>query len=339
MSPKQFSAIGLAAAACSAVAVAVFVAANPWSVNVNEHSPLLPAVRADAAKIEGIEIGSGKEQLKLALKDGRWIVDSANGYPANAQAVRQLVLSATEADLVERKTAKKDLHKMLGLADGEGGGTARTIRFKGADGAVIGEILAGNARSDVPGTNTGGTYVRRPGEDQTWLANRPLDGTASLRDWVQTKLIDLPTERIETMSLEMTGEAPLAIKRTDDKKSHALAEMPAGKRLKHVNSIDDIVEAASLIEFKSVRQAGSGTLPRKAGQAVLRIEKGLAATVDYFSDGKEAWVTITPSGEGEAKKQAEDLALRTKGWEFEVPLAEINATLKKRSELLEDASS
>ncbi len=273
------------------------------------------------------------------MKDGRWIVDSANGYPANPQPVRQLVLSATEADLVERKTAKKDLHKMLGLADGEGGGTARLIRFIGADGAVIGEVLAGNARSDVPGTNTGGTYVRRPGEDQTWLANRPLDGTASLRDWVQTKLIDLPTESIETVSLELTGEAPLTIKRTDDKKSHALAEIPAGKRLKHVNSIDDIVEAVSLVEFKNVRKAGSGTLPQKAGQAVLRTEKGLAATVDYFSDGKEAWVTITPSGEGEAKKQAEDLVLRTKGWEFEIPLAEVNATLKKRSEILEDASS
>lgn len=339
MSPKQFSAIGLVAAACSAVAVAVFVAANPWSVAVNDHAPLLPAMRADAAKIDGIEIASGKDQLKLAFKDGRWIVDSANGYPANAQAVRQLVLSATEADLVERKTAKKDLHKMLGLADGEGVGTARLIRFKGADGAIIGEVLAGNARSDVPGTNTGGTYVRRPGEDQTWLANRPLDGTASLRDWVQTKLIDLPTDSIETVSIEMVGEAPLAIKRAGDKRTHELTDMPAGKRLKHVNSIDDIVEAVSLVEFKNVRKAGSGTLPQKAGQAVLRTDKGLAATIDYFSDGKEAWVTITSSGEGEARKHADDLALRTNDWEFEVPAAEISATLKKRSELLEDASS
>jgi hypothetical protein len=341
MSPKHFSALGLAALASSAAAMAVFMSATPWSVTGQGHEAVLPALRSESIKISAIEIARGTDKLALSQQDGgRWVVSSAGGYPADTQAVRKLVVAASEADLVERKTAKKDLHKLLGVADGDAGGAARTIRFLDGNGAVAGEILAGITRADAPGTSSGGTYVRRPGSDQVWLANRTLDSSTSLRDWAKTKLIDLPPESIETVSINVTGEAaPLSIVRDADKKSHKLAEMPQGKKLKYVSSIDDVVEAISLVEFKGVRKAGSGTLPPKAGQAALKTESGMTVTVDYFSDGKEAWVTISPAGEGQGKAAADDIALRTKGWEFEVPLTELSATLKKQAELLEDTSS
>lgn len=340
MSPKQFSALGLVALASSAAAIAVFLSATPWSASDQKHEALLPGLRSDSAKIASIDVGRGTDRLKLAQKDGRWVIDSANGYPADAQAVRKFVVAVSEADLVERKTAKKDLHKMLGVADGDAGGSARDIRFADEKGSLVGELLVGNTRADAPDSNGGGTYIRRPGSDQVWLVNRALEASTSLRDWAKTKLIDLPTESIESVSLDVQGEgSPLSIVRETDKKSHKLADMPAGKKLKFVSSIDDIVEAVSLIEFKGVRKAGSGPLPAKAGQVTMKTERGLTATVDYFSDGKQAWITITPSGEGQTKADADDLALRTKGWEFEVPLAELSATLKKRAELLEDAQS
>lgn len=340
MSPKHFTALGVAALASSAAAMAVFMSATPWPASGQRHEALLPELRSESAKVAAIEIGRGADKLALTLQDGRWVVSSAGGYPADKQAVRKLVVATSEADLVERKTAKRDLHKLLGVADGDAGGSARTIRFLDDKAAVAGEILVGNTRADAPGTSAGGTYVRRPGSDQVWLANRTLDASTSLRDWAKTKLVDLPAESIETVSINVTGEsAPLSIVREADKKSHKLTEIPPGKKLKYVNSIDDVVEAISLIEFKGVRKAGFGTLPPKSGQATLKTESGLTATVDYFSDDKEAWVTITPSGDGQAKAAADDIALRTKGWEFEVPLAEISATLKKRGELLEDTSS
>lgn len=56
------------------------------------------------------------DKIALTQKDDHWVIARAGGYPASPQAVRKLVVAISEADLVERKTVKKDLHKLLGVA-------------------------------------------------------------------------------------------------------------------------------------------------------------------------------------------------------------------------------
>ncbi|MEZ5901415.1 MAG: hypothetical protein R3D51_18195 [Hyphomicrobiaceae bacterium] len=124
-----------------------------------------------------------------------------------------------------------------------------------------------------------------------------------------------------------------------DKKTLMLSEIPSGTKLKYVNSVDDIIEAASLIEFKTVRKAGTGKSYPRVGKVTLENDKNLKVAIEYFSDGTTAFVTITPAGTGEGQKAASELASRTQGWEFEVPHEEVSGALHKRADLLEDASS
>ena len=103
----------------------------------------------------------------------------------------------------------------------------------------------------------GGTYVRRPGDDQTWLADRPLQVGLSLRDWIKTRLIDLDVKSIKSIRIEREGEAAIDIKRSDDGTQHELAVMPAGKKLKYVSAVDDVAEAISLIRSSLRRIAAA----------------------------------------------------------------------------------
>lgn len=339
MKPKHFAGLAAAAGGSLLVAVVAYLAAVPWSADeAGGGEPMLAALSSRSADLAAVEIVREKETVKLAAKDGRWVLVTGEGYPVDPAKARELVLAATEARLVERKTARKDRHDLLGLGDHTAPGTsARLLRMLDGKGEVMGEVVLGRPAFDAMEAARGGTYVRRPGEDQTWLADRPLQVGLSLRDWVKTRLIDTDVKSIKSIRIEREGEAPIDVKRTADGSQHELAEMPAGKKLKYVSSVDDIAEAISLIEFRNVRKAGpADALPLK-GRATFETDNGYKPVVEFRGDDAKVWIRITATGGEAAKADVDDVTARTAGWEFEVPMTELNAVLVKLSDLLEDA--
>ena len=156
---------------------------------------------------------------------------------------------------------------------------------------------------------------------------------------MKTQVVDQPTDSIKTASIEVASEPAYTIDRDTDGRTHKLSQMPAGKKLKYVNSVDEIIESASYVDFKSVRKAGkSDALPR-AGKVNLVTDKGQKVELDLRSDGKQAWVRISASGDGDGKKDADAMSALVNGWEFEIPVAKISSLMKKQADLLEDAPS
>jgi hypothetical protein len=338
MKPKTFVTLLGAAVLSFAVAVSAYVTSRPWTPAAPLHGEAaVPALRSAEDKVAGIEIEQGGDTIKLGQKDGKWVVASQEDYPANVDAIRKLLLNASEASLVDRKTAKKDMLGLLGLGDPKTS-SSRLIRFLDADGHAIGAIVAGNSKPDAFGANTSGTYVRLPDDDQSWLADRPIDASAKLSDWVTTRVVDIPTNSIKTASVEVAGQPAYAIDSNADG-SHKLAQIPAGKKLKYVNSIDEIVESASYVDFQGVRKAARSDPLPNAGSVSFETNKGLKIRLDVKSDGKQAWIAITPSGTGDAKKQVDDIAALVNGWEFKIPVAKVSGLLKKQDDLLENTGS
>ena len=341
MKPKQFVILAAAAAVSLVAAVATYLAAVPWTAeDRGPREALMPALASRGSELAAIEISREKETVRLASKDGKWLYESGEGYPVDEAKARELVLALTEARLVERKTAVKDRHELLGLGDHTAPGTsARLLKLLDAKGDVLGEIVLGRPAFDMMEASKGGTYVRRPSEGQTWLADRPLQVSLSIRDWVKTRLIDLDVKSIKSIRIEREGEAPIDIRRTGDGKQHELAAMPAGKKLKYVSAVDDVAEAISLIEFRSVRQSGkSDALPLK-GRATFETDSGFKPSIEFRGNGSMVWIRITATGGDAAQKDVEDIVSRASGWEFEVPQTELNAILVKLSDLIEDVPS
>jgi hypothetical protein len=71
----------------------------------------------------------------------------------------------------------------------------------------------------------------------------------------------------------------------------------------------------------------------------LELANGVTCNFTIRRDGGVAWVTMTASGEGDAKKTADALMARAKGWEFRIPKSKADAILKDRAELLETVQS
>lgn len=336
MTPKQFATLATVAAVSLAAAIVVYAVRSPWTTETVAAGKLFPGLESDLGKVARIAITQGGTTLTLGKEGERWLVTSQDGYPANADKIRALLRALSDATLLEPKTRLATRHALLEVDDPAGKtSNARLVKLEDADGKTLAEVIAGKQRPLNLGTGTGrATYVRRPGEEQSWLAGTDIQGGAGLKDWANPRVFETQTEKIASLTVAVEGEAPYKLKRNAGG-SHELESIPAGKKIKYVNMVDNIVEAASFLDFERVRKA-TGSAGGKAGTVTFETDDKLRIALDVRRDKDAVWVTVEPSGEGDAKKAADDIRARTEGWEFEVLPSKAETMLKKHADLLEE---
>ena len=217
---------------------------------------------------------------------------------------------------------------------------SRLVRLLDDKGAVLGEVIVGKKRFDAFGTNRSGTYVRRPGDPQSWLANADLDASIAIRDWVLPAVLEVPAAKISAVSIEIAGEPLLKIARdaaAGTAPKFALAGEPAGKKLKDNGAADGIARAVSAIDMEDVRKAPAASpVDIKPSMVKIDADGGVSISLRFLKEADGTWLAITATGpEGDAKKTADEITRRTQGWEFKVPAVKAQAILKRRSDLYE----
>ena len=339
MKPRAFAALAAVTLVAAVVAIATYVSQNRWSQAKVSGAALLPGLAGQASRISRVELQQGDKALALARSDEGWTLADRGGYPVKPGTVRALLVKLTEAELVEGKTRNKDRFSLLELEDPTGKDSkSRLLRLKDAQGVVVAEALVGKKRWDAFGGSKSGTYVRKPGESQTWLSNIDLDVSLNVRDWVQAGVLDVPSTKIAKLTVEIPGEEPLVIARdATDTAKHTLLGMPEGKKLKEGAGIDAIVRAVGNIELDDVRKPAAAPAPANdVSTAKIEGDGGLAITLRLRKEGDDTWVSLEASGaEADAKKIAEDIIKRTQGWEYKVPSYKAQAILKRRADLIE----
>jgi len=381
MTPKSFVNLAGIALASALLAAVTFAASNPWGSGKAGGEKLVPTLADSIRQVTGLEIRQGEEAVALErAENGTWSLKSRGGYPVDVTKVRALLVGLGQAELVESKTSKPDRYAALELDDPEQkGAKSRLLRLTGADGKAISEVVLGKRRSAGYGINqTGGTYVRKPGSPQTWLANVEIDAPLAIKDWVKTSVLALDLPKIGRVSVEVPGEQPLKLERPappaapKDAKADANAKTDAakgdakdakapewthppfepaklafvgfptdGKKLKDASAAETLARAVASIDLEDVRKSAAPPAG-DGGASVVKVESaaGLATTLRLRKEGDAYWLTVTATGgEGDAKKTAEEIAARTQGWEFKIPAFKADAILKKRADLIETPGS
>src|SRR5215207_11652452 len=83
------------------------------------------------------------------------------------------------------------------------------------------------------------------------------------------------------------------------------------------------------------RTSSAGAAPKDASTVKLEAENGPTVSLRLRKDGDAQWLTVTATGEGDAKKAADDITARTAGWEYQIGKSKADSLLKRRSDLLE----
>ena len=336
--PHQFTALAAATAVSVLAAAVLHTVGNRWSPGRVEGQPLVAGLERQEKAIAAVEVIQGDKRITLERADAQWRIKERAGYPANPERVRTLLNALAQSQLAEPKTAAKDKYKALELEDPTAkDAKSRQVRVLDAKGKALVDVVLGKSRFDAFGAGKGGTYVRRAGEAQTWLATGEPKAGLELKDWAAATVFDIDQGKIAKITLEHPGEAALVVEKGDGKDAKfKLDKMPEGKKLKQGVTIDQIGQGFASIEMEDVRKLEATPTGDKVSVLRLEADGGMTVTFRLRKDGEAHWLSLTAQGaDGDAKKAADELNKRASGWEFRVPQWKVDQIGKRAADLFE----
>jgi hypothetical protein len=339
MKPKTFVITGLAAVATGIAAVAVYTTHNQWDPGRIGGEKLVPALASGTADVGALVVTHGGKTLTIQSNaDGQWTLKESDGYPADPDKVRALLVKLAQAELVEAKTRMPDLHALLELEDPAGkDAKSRSLKMLDGRGRVIADLVIGKRRWEAFGSGKSGTYVRKRDDAQTWLANAEINLQADTRYWIEPTIFNTQSDKIQRLTLHIPGEEMLKIERgSGDQDKPAFVGFPENAKLKDSSAADGILRAAARIDVDDVRKL-DGPPSGDVSTLSFTTKDGLEVTFWVRKDGDDYWLSLAATGDGDAKKTAENIRKQTDGWEYKISSAKAGSLLKRRADLIESS--
>jgi hypothetical protein len=254
-----------------------------------------------------VSISSATGSMLMVRQTDHWSIADRDFYPAQTPKLRQLFAGLAGLKLRDPRTADPSLFARLGVDDPTTkGSTAVLVKVENTAGDVLAQVILGHSSLRSRGGLPESVYIRRPGEDQSWLAEGKLAADADPQAWLPRDILSIAHDKIADVVVTR-GASRVELAGAGGKFS--LVAPPPGK-------IDDVKvdETSQALENLTLSDVKKGELPGTAeGQAVFTTTDGLAITVTIAKDGKLIWASFAASGPGADAYQ--DLA----GWAFQLP--------------------
>ena len=278
--------------------------------------------------------------MTLARDKDAWTLADRGGYPAKAEAVRALLVKLAEAELVESKTRNKDRYALLELEDPAAkDAKSRLLRLLDDKGGVIAEAIVGKKRFDAFGGSKSGTYVRKPGDAQTWLTNADLDVSAGRAGLGASRACS--TCRGQDRQGDdrdprrgAAGDRARCGRRQQVRAGRHARGQEAERGRRHRRHRARGRRRSSWRTCASRRPAPRRRAMRASSRS--RPTAGSPSPCGCARRARTPGSSLEATGaEGDAKKTADEITKRTQGWEFKVPAAKAQSILKRRADLFE----
>ena len=240
---------------------------------------LLPSLAGELNSVSALTVRKGAAAPVTVHKQSeQWTVAERADYPADVPKLKKLLLALSDAKIREEKTSNPDSYAVIGVEDPS---------QPGAGGTQI-ELTAQNGKHAViVGKSAGeGTFIRRAGEKTSYIVEPAISVEAEPRYWIDTRLLDIPTDKIQSVESKPASGAAYSVHRVPANPSTA---NPAPAEPSPAPAADKFV----LDGVPSGRQAAdSQTLaPSPAHFSNLTVEDVVPAGDIDFS--KPSTVTVT----------------------------------------------
>lgn len=177
---------------------------------------LLPDLKV--ADVAQVRLQDAKHRVTLVKKDSSWTLQERGGYPADVQAIADLLVKLVELKVTQAEQVGASLLPRVELVEpGKGEGAGTLIEFKDNSGKTIAKLILGkkvlkkDPLNPLPAAKDGvpaGRYVLRPESQETVVVvSDPLNAVeAKPGKWLAKDFFK--AERIKTLSLAGEGDAP-----------------------------------------------------------------------------------------------------------------------------------
>lgn len=329
-----------AAAVIAVTASVVAVSVQERGVRVQftpvQMYPGLETKLDQVAKIRYTLARGMRESEKITLvrgDDGKWVVVERKDYPARQDLVRKALIGVSELVLYEPRTARPEWHRNLGLLAPESLGTSSRVEFFAKDGTKMVALLAGKVpEQTVDARGEGMIYVRRDGEDQTWLARGRLPLIQSAQDWLDQTFLDVSRDEIKRVTLWAGTDHPVVMSRASkDENDFTLADIPKGRTTRGAPIVNGAATSIVDLAFDDATPVASLLFPDTSPKAVFETFDGLRLSLTMTGGGGALWAKVEAVADpalvapGTDMKAAEEKAAaitaRTAPWAYKLPQA------------------
>ncbi|HEY5606806.1 MAG TPA: DUF4340 domain-containing protein [Alphaproteobacteria bacterium] len=345
MKPRTFYAFA-AATAVVAVAAIVAVATQPGTTRVASGGerafPALSNALNDASEIA---VKSNAAAFTIKKNGDAWVIVEKDNYPVEFDKVKSALVKLSDLRLLESKTSDPTRYERLQLNDvSEKDAKSKEITVKDGKGQVVASGVLGRRNSSLFGATASGTYMRRTGQAQAWLAEGDVDIGATPNDWLQRRIVEIPSERVKSAEIaQPTGEKLVLHKDKPDDKNYTVDNIPAGRKLGSEGEANGIGGGLWRLELEDVKQADKVPF-EKPWVAIFQTFDGVTVRLESVMVDKDVWTRVAataddPQGDDAAKEKlkAEAAAIteRNKGWAYKMSPGDGERLTRKLDDLLE----
>ena len=315
-------------ASLAGAAIAFQVEGGAGSPSAGENQSLFPGLAGKVADLARLRVKTPSYELVMERRGGAWVAADRGDYPLRAASVANVLTGLGELRLVEPKTSNPDLYARIGVEDPSAKGAASSlVALDGASGS-LGELIIGKRAESIGFDPLGGTFVRRPSDAQSWLAQGSPTIPAALSGWFDG-LPAYSSVDVTRVEISQAGKAIFDAVKDGGSYKPAPAAPDATAVTTQINdaAVKRLTQVVGTGTFDDVTTADKVSFPNDARSVHFELANGVSIDITMGTKDGKPWVRYAPSATpaSSAAAQVKDFAERGKSYSFALPDYQISA--------------
>lgn len=279
-----------ALAALLALALAMWLSAQRQpETRGGERQPVLPGLAGELDDLDRLRITKAGAAVVVTLQRGEagWTVAERDGWPADVGQLRSWLQGLSSARLLEAKTSRPENYPQLGVTDPVDP-DSKAVQAELDIGDRTRSLIIGHSNP-----NGRGSFVRVPGQSQSWLADADLAIESDPSRWLDRSLLSVPPDRIASVRIERPDAAAQEVIRDVEAEGQPLrlVPLPAG-RVAHDTALYAVAGFLEGLRLDDVRRAPAPEAAPELTATFARLD-GLTIQVSLWPDEEAAPETVT----------------------------------------------
>ncbi|MSO70886.1 MAG: DUF4340 domain-containing protein [Alphaproteobacteria bacterium] len=330
MTPKTFLSLAVVTLLAVLGAVAA-VLSQPVITTVRVNSELaFKALNAHPEAAARMSIEGRELTVNLVrLADGVWGAADRANYPAKSDEIKEVLSKMADMHLIEAKTNRKERLSRLVLeeptADKSKSSLVKVFDDKGQ---VLAEAIIGRTRGRATGVERAGTYIRRPNEQQAWLASGAVRILPRMADWLNVTVLHVEAKNVRLVEITPTkGSAIVAEKNVPDEAIKVTTALPEKKKIRD-GSTSRFAAGLTNVDLDDVKRVADVKFPEERFAVKYLTFDGMEVNATLAKIDDKGWATFSAKfigkegqsvAEAKAARDAVDTINKTAtGWAYQL---------------------
>lgn len=272
------------------LAILTYPSKNIIHAHTDAGKAFFPELKAQLNGIEKFTLRDSNTTYTFTKNEKEWRLKEKADFPVKIEPIRQLLIGLSELKKHSPKTSQKEHYEVLHLnALSEEGSQAKEITLYDAQGNVLAKLLLGKEgpslmKSEGKRNNLHSYYVRIGSEGQSWLAKGLINASLSLDMWLDTKLLDIDKENVNSVTIK--HQPPIHIYR-DETGQFNLQKMKTFDQ----GAVNELSNLLSFFYFDDVKHATEEN--DSVIEAQYDLKDSARLTLRYHQKSDEHWVRFT----------------------------------------------